>query len=1000
MPEQTSGAPRKTRPDMTGWLPIAVAVLLSCLVGMLWWTIDQREHASLQSKLNAEAQDLATHVDADLRTRIPPLQRMARECERRGTWSEEDFGREASAYLADTAGIQALAWADRNGAVRWLFPRLGNEQMQHLNLALEANRLAAMQTARKTRSLAMTAPGDLAVGGKGFLVYFPVLAGQEEIVGFLVAAFRIQAWLDYVFSIREHHGEISEYRVSVSLDGVPVFQQEGWDSLPSLDLNAWAETEIINHHHLVIHLRPTPLFLAHGKTLLPRLTAVFGLLFSVLLASVIHLLQKTGTAKKTLEAEIREHRKTEDKLQQAASRLALATEAGGIGVWTWDIATGALDWNERMYELFAISPYVTPTSEIWRSALHPADLPEVEALFRKAVAGKAVFNTEFRIIPASGPKRYLAAAAQVERGPAGKARRITGIIWDRTARKKAEETLKKSEEQVRLLLNSTAEAIYGIDLRGNCIFANQACARMLGYPAPEMLLGRNMHQLVHYAYPDGRPMAVTDCRIYKAFREGKGSHVGDEVLWRADGSSFPVEYWSYPQIVNGETVGAVVTFLDITDRKEAEERLRESEQRFRSLVETTSDWVWEIDKNGVYTYASPKVEDLLGYRPDEVIGKTPFEFMPPEEGSRVKALFLDIVKIQAPFSALENTNLRKDGGVVILESSGVPVFDRDGAFAGYRGIDRDISKRKQAEKTLAAEQQRLASILEGTNVGTWEWNVQTGETVFNERWAEIIGYTLAELAPVSIETWRQFTHPDDLARSNELLHRHFNKELPYYECEARMRHKNGDWVWVHDRGKVATWTADGKPLMVSGTHQDITARKLAEEEVRHLATHDILTDLPSLRLAKDQLTMALNLARRHKHLVAVMFIDLDGFKAINDTLGHDAGDQLLREVAQRLLSCARATDTAARIGGDEFLFIGNEIHRADNAAQIAEKILRAVAQPFFFKGGQQAAVGASIGIALFPEHSESMDQLIKLADEAMYRIKNTGKSGFAFATPR
>ncbi|MDD5676667.1 MAG: ATP-binding protein [Kiritimatiellae bacterium] len=143
-------------------------------------------------------------------------------------------------------------------------------------------------------------------------------------------------------------------------------------------------------------------------------------------------------------------------------------------------------------------------------------------------------------------------------------------------------------------------------------------------------------------------------------------------------------------------------------------------------------------------------------------------------------------------------------------------------------IETDILKRKQVEEASALERQRLAYILEGTNVGTWEWNVQSGETKFNERWAEIVGYTLAELAPVSIDTWMKLAHPVDVKVSGDLLARHFKKELPYYECESRMRHKDGRWVWVLDRGKVATWTLDGKPLVICGTHQDITGRKQAE----------------------------------------------------------------------------------------------------------------------------------------------------------------------------
>ena len=163
-------------------------------------------------------------------------------------------------------------------------------------------------------------------------------------------------------------------------------------------------------------------------------------------------------------------------------------------------------------------------------------------------------------------------------------------------------------------------------------------------------------------------------------------------------------------------------------------------------------------------------------------------------------------------------------------------------------IATDITERKRAEENLSQERERLAGIIRGTNAGTWEWNVQTGETILNERWAEIIGYTLDELSPVSIETWMKFTHPDDLKTSDELLRKHFSGELDYYECEARMRHKSGEWVWVLDRGRVTTWTDDGKPLMMMGTHQDITARKRAEailaESERRL--HTLFQYTPSM----------------------------------------------------------------------------------------------------------------------------------------------------------
>jgi diguanylate cyclase (GGDEF)-like protein/PAS domain S-box-containing protein len=317
-------------------------------------------------------------------------------------------------------------------------------------------------------------------------------------------------------------------------------------------------------------------------------------------------------------------------------------------------------------------------------------------------------------------------------------------------------------------------------------------------------------------------------------------------------------------------------------------------------------------------------------------------------------------------------------------------------LASKVALENEIIVRKQAESSLAKERQRLAYILAGTNVGTWEWNVQTGETIFNKRWANIIGYNLEELAPISIDTWTKFVHPDDLKISSDLLEKHFNGELDYYECEARMRHKDGSWVWVLDRGRISTKTDDGKPLLMSGTHQGITRQKQIEEKISHLATHDTLTDLPSLRLANDRISMAIESAKRNQSLAATLFVDLDGFKMINDTHGHNAGDAVLREVAKRLLSCVRKTDTVARVGGDEFLLVITAFQNNDLAASIAKKIINILAQSIPFER-VQLTVGASIGIAIYPNDCDSGETLIKQADEAMYVSKKSGKNRYTFA---
>lgn len=218
--------------------------------------------------------------------------------------------------------------------------------------------------------------------------------------------------------------------------------------------------------------------------------------------------------------------------------------------------------------------------------IHPDDLPVITQARDAALKGIGTPNVEFRLRCKDGSMKWGMSSYHPIYDDRGNSLGYRSSVRDITARKQAEEALSKSEEQVRLLLNSTAEAIYGLDLQGNCTFANPACTQMLGYPGPDALLGKNMHNLMHYAFPDGRPMPIEICRVRQAFLEGKGTHVDDEVLWRADGTCFPAEYWSYPQMSGGKIVGSVVAFLDITERKKAQ---AEREQLIADLRRSFSE---------------------------------------------------------------------------------------------------------------------------------------------------------------------------------------------------------------------------------------------------------------------------------------------------------------------------------------------------------------------------------------------------------------------------
>ncbi|MCP3889231.1 MAG: sensor domain-containing diguanylate cyclase [Desulfobulbaceae bacterium] len=294
-----------------------------------------------------------------------------------------------------------------------------------------------------------------------------------------------------------------------------------------------------------------------------------------------------------------------------------------------------------------------------------------------------------------------------------------------------------------------------------------------------------------------------------------------------------------------------------------------------------------------------------------------------------------------------------------------------------------IIRRKQVEDILQKDRWRLQSILNGTNVGTWEWNIESGETVFNERWAEIIGYSLEEISPVSIETWMEYANPVDLKDSNQLLERHFKGELEYYEVECRMKHKDGYWVWVFDRGKVFSWTDEGKPLMMFGTHQDISERKRtelalirSEQKFQQLSKHDAMTGLLNRRGWNECIKDEEAWGRRYGYQSCVVIVDLDGLKKINDNHGHKAGDELIRSAAHCLRKTIRDVDKLARIGGDEFAILGVE-YKGEDVDVLLKRIEIALSEK-----GVKASWGAAMS-----KTGSGIEDTIAEADQVMYKMK-------------
>lgn len=292
-------------------------------------------------------------------------------------------------------------------------------------------------------------------------------------------------------------------------------------------------------------------------------------------------------------------------------------------------------------------------------------------------------------------------------------------------------------------------------------------------------------------------------------------------------------------------------------------------------------------------------------------------------------------------------------------------------------------------------------MLLGSNDAPWDWDLQNQSVYYSPRWWQMSGLEVEE-QPSTIALWDSLLHPDDKQRVDASLMRTLSSSVQSFELEFRLRHKDGHYVPMLSRGFILRGD-DGKALRVSGTNTDLSERKLAEERIHQLAYFDALTELPNRHLLMEQLRKALLGCARNQSQGALLFIDLDNFKALNDTLGHDMGDHLLQQVAQRLRDSVREVDTVARLGGDEFVVMLEDLSEesqetALQAEMVGQKILTELNRPYSLKGRPYRST-PSIGIALFDQHTAGLEELLKQADVAMYQAKAEGRNTLRFFDP-
>ena len=445
-------------------------------------------------------------------------------------------------------------------------------------------------------------------------------------------------------------------------------------------------------------------------------------------------------------------------------------------------------------------------------------------------------------------------------------------------------------------------------------------------------------------------------------------------------------------------LGDAVMTAHLSDITATNAELHKSHERLRLVTENIPMHVAFYDEATRCRYANPSYARWLGLELEQMLGMKASDILRDQ-----KIAEADMASVHSRVFAGERIDRARehrhpDGRVSQLMVSLVPHFNDGGRVSGYYTFLNDVTDLKNATLENSLARERLALALEGSNLCMWDWNLEEDTVYLDSAWSRMVGGEPHETVLSSIELF-DLVHPDD----KELLYARWQAVLKgeqrFYDVEHRVKTRTGEWLWIASLGKIVAQTADKKTLRMTGTNADISARKRAEAHIELLATTDPLTLLPNRRVLADRLTHGMLSAERTGHAAfALLFVDLDRFKHVNDSLGHEVGDQVLKLTAQRISEATRKGDTVARLGGDEFAVVLAHMQKPDDAGPVAQKIIDALTEPFQV-GEHTLNISCSIGVSIFPLDANDAPTLLRNADLAMYAAKEHGRQGYQYFSP-
>jgi len=703
----------------------------------------------------------------------------------------------------------------------------------------------------------------------------------------------------------------------------------------------------------------------------------------------------------------------DSKLLNSRKRMLTIFNEAPVGMMLVDMNGKPVETNAALQSMLMYS--ASELSQMtFSSFTFSADIKTGLGLYTELVAGKRdQYKFEKRYARKDGQVVYGRVTVSMLRDENRFPKFALCIIEDITDQKNNSDTLSESEEKYRTLMNDAGDVILVVDLDGTIVDANKRVIDFLGYHKEEIMSVNFFSLMIGKEVKEYFMQSASSTGI-------KPVRLRDKMMRCKNGSEVPAGVTlSVMEYAGKRYILSIIR--DFTERKKIEEQLRKaqeeleirvatrttalerankqlleqvaernktelalsaSEQRFRTVVNNTPIILFALDQNGIFTLSEGKGLESICLKKGEVVGKSIYSLY--EDVSQVKEDFNRAMSGET-FTSVLSINR------AVFELWWSPIIDQNYKVNGVMGVMTDITERTRAEENIRASEKKLSTILKNIQDTFYRTNNDGELVLVSPSVNKLLGYSQEELTGEKLKTL--YVDPEGHDKFLEAL-KDNDGELNSYELA--MNRKDGSIVHVSSNAQYC-FNEDGEIIGIEGTSRDITERKQAEQHLRYLANYDSLTKLPNRTLFLDRLERAMAYARRYNHLVVLLFLDIDRFKAINDSLGHLVGDQLLQAVSERLRLCAREGDTVARLGGDEFTIVIEGIIDLSDADIAAKKVLKSMSKSFILEG-HDMFVTASIGLTVYPSDSDNVESLIRNADTAMYRAKQAGRNNYQFYT--